>query len=249
MKRAKTARKAGPSTRDEAEISRFEGLAQQWWDPSGPMAPLHKLNPVRLDYIKRQIMGHFDAPKISKKLSILDIGCGAGLVTEPLSAHFNVTGVDAGEELIEAAKAHAKETGASATYRVAEIETLAKEKERFDVVLALEVIEHVAEPELFAKQCMQLVKPDGLIIFSTLNRTPKAFALGVVAAEVILRWLPLGTHDWRKFVKPSELAGWVEKEHALVRDITGLVYSPVSDRFSLNTRDVDVNYFMTVCRV
>lgn len=246
--RSKTRKKTAETTVDAGESARFSALAGKWWDPAGPMAPLHKLNPVRLDYLKNQIEAHFKR-RAAGDIRILDIGCGGGLVSEPLAqAGFQVTGVDASEELIEAAKAHAKKVKNAPIYRCAEAAALVKEGQRFDVVLALEVIEHVNDPEKFARLCVQLLDKNGLVIFSTLNRTPKAFALGIIGAEYVLRWLPIGTHDWRKFVKPSELAGWLEKQGSAVKDVTGLVYGPLSDSFSLNKRDVDVNYFLVGAR-
>jgi 2-polyprenyl-6-hydroxyphenyl methylase/3-demethylubiquinone-9 3-methyltransferase len=246
--RAKTKKNPAETTVDASETARFSALAAEWWDPAGPMAPLHKLNPVRLDYLKNRITEHFKK-RAAGEIRLLDIGCGGGLASEPLAEMgFQVTGVDASEELIEAAKAHARQAKRPPAYRCAAAETLAKEAQRFDVVLALEVIEHTADAQKFAELCVQLCEKNGLVIFSTLNRTPKAFALGIVGAEYILRWLPIGTHDWRKFVKPSELAGWLEKAGCAIKDVTGLVYSPISGSFSMNRRDVDVNYFLTGAR-
>lgn len=256
-------------TVNAGEIRRFSALAQQWWDPHGPMAPLHKLNPTRLIYLQQQIEKHFPDSKPAA-LSVLDIGCGAGLVSENLAAlGYAVTGVDASEALIQAAALHAQnkqhispppysrapysreggnEDIVNPCYRVADVETLAQEKKRFDIVLALEVIEHVDNPQAFLASCAALIEPGGLLMLSTLNRSAKGFLLGIVGAEFVLRWLPAGTHDWRKFVKPSELAAWLQAEKLTVRDITGLSYNPLSDSFSLNPGDVGVNYFMAAVK-
>ncbi len=249
------------------EISRFSALAGQWWNPSGPMAPLHKLNPVRLDYIKTKISAHFKdhkkpksddrhsaslrerSPAASEHISILDIGCAAGLVSENLAVWgAQVTGIDASEELIAAAQHHAKENKVSVTYRASDVDALVAAKETYDVVLALEIIEHVDEQAHFVKQAAKLLKKNGLMIFSTLNRSPKGFLLGIVASEYILRWLPRGTHDWRQFVKPSELSGWLSVAGMNTDDIVGLCYNPLSGTFSINASDVDVNYIITSTR-
>lgn len=235
------------------EVGRFSALAEQWWDPAGPMAPLHKLNPVRLDYIKSRIIQHALSRKLkasNPKMTILDIGCGAGLVAENLAAwqpeHFTpiVTGLDAGEPLIEAARHHAKAAGVTLTYRCGDVDALVSARERFDIILALEVIEHVDAQSHFVKQAASLLNDGGMMIFSTLNRSAKGFLLGIIGAEYVLRWLPRGTHDWRQFVKPSELATWLEESGMQVDAITGLCYSPLSDRFSIRDDDVDVNYIL-----
>lgn len=235
------------------EISRFSALAEQWWNPAGPMAPLHKLNPVRLDYIKRKIKERFCSAVPAKAgiqdISILDIGCAAGLVSEPLAQWgADVTGIDASEKLIEAAKLHAEQNNVSVTYRASDVDALVASKETFDVVMALEIIEHVDEQAHFVKQATKLLKKNGLMIFSTLNRSPKGFLLGIVGAEYIMRWLPRGTHDWRQFVKPSELSGWLSDAGMTTHDIVGLCYNPLSGTFAINESDVDVNYIITASR-
>jgi 2-polyprenyl-6-hydroxyphenyl methylase / 3-demethylubiquinone-9 3-methyltransferase len=228
------------------EINRFSALAETWWNPSGPMAPLHKLNPVRLDYIKSKISAHFNG---KQNVRLLDMGCAAGLVSEPLAAWgAKVTGVDASEKLIAAAQQHAAENNVNVTYRHCDIDALVKEGKTFDVVLALEIIEHVDEQKHFVASAVKLLNKNGLLIFSTLNRSAKGFMLGIIGAEYILRWLPRGTHDWRQFVKPSELAAWLEACNMQVSEVTGLCYSPLSDRFSINPHDVDVNYIMCAVR-
>ena len=235
------------STVNPKEIDNFESIADQWWDVNGALKPLHKLNPIRISYIKRQICNHFQLDYQSFNtldgLDILDIGCGGGLVCEPLSRlGGNVTGIDAGEKAIEIAKSHAKQSNLDITYKC---ETSQSHQNQYDVVLALEIIEHVDDVPGFVESVLHLVKPDGLVIFSTLNKTPKSFALGIVAAEYILRWLPRGTHDWKKFVKPSTLARHMRFHQFKPTDITGLIYNPLTDQFSLSSKDIDVNYLMT----
>lgn len=235
---------------DQNEIQNFSKDSSHWWDESGPFKPLHKLNPVRLKHIKAQICAAFDRDeqdlKALKGLKILDIGCGGGLICEPMARlGADITGVDADANAIEVAKAHADEMGLTVTYKNGAAEDL---KGPYDVVLALEVIEHVSDVDSFVQTCARLCKPGGIIIFSTLNRTAKSFALGIIAAEYILRWVPQGTHNWKKFVKPSELSRAARKNGAKVQDITGLMYNPVTDEFSIHKTDIDVNYFMTCSR-
>jgi len=228
------------------ELDNFESMAQTWWDKNGKSKPLHKLNPTRIKYIVNQIKKHFDRDDIDG-LSILDIGCGGGLVCEPLTAMgANVTGIDAGPKAIEIAKSHAKDNDLNINYRC---ETSIDHKGTYDVVLALEIIEHVDDVDSFVESVCRHVKPDGIVIFSTLNRTQKSFALGIVAAEYILRWLPKGTHTWKKFVKPSELARHIGINRMKARDITGLTYNPFLDQFSLSKTDVDVNYFLSAVHI
>ncbi len=224
------------------EINHFESMADQWWDVNGVSKPLHKLNPTRIHYITRQIHNHFNRNDI-KGLSILDVGCGGGLVCEPLAQlGAKVTGIDAGAKAIEVAKDHAELNNLDITYNCT---TSDDHKGQYDVVLALEILEHLDDVEGFIASLKPLLKKDGLIIFSTLNRTPKSFALGIVAAEYILRWVPTGTHQWKKFIKPSELAKHIAANDMKVKDITGLIYNPFLDHFSLSKTDIDVNYFMS----
>lgn len=232
---------------NQKELDNFENMANEWWDVNGSLKPLHKLNPTRMAYIKQQICAHYDRDfndfTALKDLNILDIGCGGGLVCEPLSRlGANVTGIDAGEKAIEIAKEHATESNIDITYIC---ETSDMHDKQYDVVLALEIIEHVDNVEEFVQSVLKCVKPDGLVIFSTLNRTQKSFALGIVAAEYLLRWVPRGTHDWKKFIKPSELAKYLKISDIEPHDITGLTYNPLIDRFSLSQKDMDVNYFMS----
>lgn len=238
---------APAGTIDAAEIARFSAIAAEWWDTSGKFRPLHKLNPIRLGYIRDTVCAHVGrdplAPSPLAGLSLVDIGCGGGLLSEPLSRMgATVLGVDAAERNVKTAAAHAAETGASAQYRATTSEALVAEGAQFDVVLAMEVIEHVADVDLFVKSCAALVKPGGILFFATLNRTAKSFALGIVGAEYILRWLPRGTHDWRRFLRPSEFAAHLRTHGLAVKGLTGLTYAPFADEFRLNPKDLDVNY-------
>ncbi len=250
-KKGNTARKKfSGSTLDADEVRQFDALAARWWDESGPMKPLHRLNPARMGYLRDRICAHFalnnDGFAPLAGLSIADIGCGGGLVAEPLCRlGAAVTGVDAGAENIKAARTHAKQQGLDIDYRVSTAEDMTG---KFDVVTALEIVEHVADPALFVQSCCKLVKKGGMIILSTLNRTPKSFLLGIVGAEYILRWVPAGTHDWKKFVKPSELARLLAPEGFAPTDVSGLVFNPLDGRFSISADDLDVNYFLCAAR-
>lgn len=240
------------TTVDPEEISRFSAMAETWWDPNGPMKPLHQLTPARMRYLKSRIVGHFgrdgQGATPLKGLSVLDIGCGGGLVAEPMARLGGaVTAVDAAGDNIRAARAHATGLGLQIDYRHDTAEALVSKGETFDVVLALEIVEHVADVGLFVTSVAKLVRPGGMVIFSTLNRTPKAWALAVFGAERVMRWLPVGTHSHAKFVKPSELAGHFRHSGLELVDLTGLVFSPLSG-WSLNSRDLDVNYFATATR-
>ena len=237
------------TTKNDQEIENFNALAHEWWDENGPMRPLHRLNPERIRYIKQQItsvLGYKEPNGTLKGLKILDVGCGAGIVDEPLARlGADVTGVDAATQSIAVAQAHAKDSGLKIDYRNTTVEEIAESGETYDVVLALEIIEHVENIPLFIEKCAKCAKPGGLVIFSTLNRNPKSYLLGIVAAEHILKWVPKGTHDWRKFVKPSELSRHAETAGLTAVDVTGLKYNPFSKSFSLDKKDLDVNYFMS----
>lgn len=235
------------STIVQSEIDQFAKDSAHWWDEDGPFKPLHMLNPVRMRYIKEQICVHFDRDindiKALKGLSIVDVGCGGGLVCEPLARMgSNVTGADADAQAIDVAKEHAKQSGLKIKYKQGAAENL---KTKFDVVLALEIIEHVSDPAIFVQNIATLAKPGGIVIFSTLNRTAKSYALGIVAAEYLLRWVPRGTHSWEKFVKPSEMRAHAKKSGLDALDVTGLVYNPFKSQFLLSDNDVAVNYFMS----
>ncbi len=234
----------------DEELHKFTDHADSWWDEGGAFAPLHRMTPTRMHYIKQQICAHYKHDALSLKpfegLNVLDIGCGGGLTSEPLTRlGASCTGVDAGAENIEAAKEHAKRVKLDIDYRHGLSYDVIQESELFDVVVALEVIEHVEDPAAFVKSCAAHVKPGGLIIFSTLNRTPKSFALGIVAAEYILRWVPRGTHEWKKFLKPSELARFARAADLDVRDVHGLMFNPLKNEFALSPSDTDVNYFLS----
>lgn len=237
-------------TVDAREIEHFAKDSSHWWDADGPFRPLHRINPVRLFYIKSRICERFDRQmndlKALKDLSVLDIGCGGGLVCEPMARlGATVTGIDADVNAIEAARQHAELSGLKVQYANAATEDFIGQGKTFDIVLALEIIEHVTNPEKFVQDCFDLVKPGGLVIFSTLNRTAKSYALGKIAAEYILGWVPAGTHDWHKFVKPSELSRMVRNSGGEVTDLHGLVFQPFKAEFTLSNDDVGVNYFLT----
>jgi len=243
---------AAASTIDAAEIARFAAMAADWWDPNGACRPLHKLNPARLSFVRDHLAAHFGRDVTGRTpfagLSLLDIGCGGGLVSEPMARlGFAVTGVDAAAENIAVAQDHAGAQGLAVSYRCDTAEALVAEGARFDAVLALEVVEHVAQPAEFLRSIGRLVRPGGAVILSTLNRTAKAYALGIVGAEYVLRWVPRGTHSWSKFVKPSELAAAIRGAGLDVRSLAGLVYDPLADRWSIGT-SLDVNYLMVATR-
>ena len=240
------------SSVDTAEIERFSRLASTWWDPRGPMAPLHKLNPVRLGYIRDKATAHFgrDPKKLDclKGLRMLDIGCGAGILSEPLARlGAAMVGADPSEENIAVASAHAEDNGVEVDYRATTAEALAEANEKFDVVLAMEVVEHVNDVNEVVATCASMVKPGGLMVAATLNRTLKSFALAIVGAEYVLRWLPRGTHQWDKFVKPSELERAVEATGLNVTGERGVIYNPLADRWQLSS-DMDVNYMLVAER-
>jgi 2-polyprenyl-6-hydroxyphenyl methylase/3-demethylubiquinone-9 3-methyltransferase len=233
----------------DGEIARFDALGDEWWDPSGPMAPLHKINPVRIEWLRDTIAAHFRRTPQGEEgplegLSVLDIGCGAGLLAEPLSRlGASVTGVDPAPSLISAAQAHAEATDAELTYRAGAVEDLVRRHEKFDVVLAMEVVEHVSDVAAFVRSAASLMRPGGLFALSTLNRTAKSFALAIVSAEYVLRWLPAGTHRWEQFVTPDELAAALRSAGLKVKRRQGLVYDPLRREWRLS-RDMAVNYFM-----
>lgn len=240
---------AGPpdaSTADPDEVARFTAQAASWWDEDGPFRPLHRLNPVRLAYIRDGLCAHFGwDPEPLRPLvgrDVVDIGCGGGLICEPLRRlGAAVTGIDASADSIEVASRHAAASGLDIVYRQATPETLAAEGRSFDAVINMEVIEHVDDIDAFLEACTALVRPGGAMMLSTLNRTLKSFALGKVAAEYVLGWVPVGTHDWRRFVKPSELARGLRRHGMRMTDLKGMVYAPQGETWRLS-RDVGVNY-------
>ncbi|HZS82655.1 MAG TPA: bifunctional 2-polyprenyl-6-hydroxyphenol methylase/3-demethylubiquinol 3-O-methyltransferase UbiG [Stellaceae bacterium] len=243
----------GPGgTVDPGEIARFAALAEAWWDPRGKFRPLHKLNPLRLQFLRERFLAHFgrDAALLSpfSGLRLLDIGCGGGLVAEPMARlGFAVTGIDAAAETVMTARAHAEAAGLAIDYRAVAVEALAAAGEPFDAVLALEIIEHVADLGAFCAAAAAVLKPGGMLIAATLNRTAKAWLLAIIGAEYVLGWLPRGTHDWRKFVRPSELAAGLRRNGLRIAEITGAAYDPLADSWRLS-RDLDVNYMMTAVK-
>ena len=245
---ARRARQSRATSVDTAEVERFSRHAADWWDARGPMAALHKFNPVRLCYIRDQAAARFgrDPRKLDclAGLRMLDIGCGGGILSEPLARlGALMVGADPAEENIEAARAHAEEQGLAVDYRATTAEDLAAGHERFDVVLAMEVVEHVTDVELFVSTCASMVKPGGLLVAATLNRTLKSFALAIVGAEYVLRWVPRGTHQWDKFVTPRELEAAVENAGLRVTGERGVMYNTFADRWQLSS-DMDVNYML-----
>ena len=224
-----------------SEIEKFTSIANSWWDIDGPFKKLHEINPTRLEYICNQIRKHINKEDISG-LEILDIGCGGGIVSVPLARlGAKVTGLDAGDENIIVAKQYAETKGLNIEYLSSDISKL---KRKYDVILCLEVVEHVDNLEEFTKNIAQLLKPNALVIFSTINHTLKAFAFAIVAAEYILNWVPRGTHSFDKFVKPSDLTNILEENNINISDVTGMSYNVISKKWSLS-RDIDVNYFVT----
>ncbi|QJE74229.1 bifunctional 2-polyprenyl-6-hydroxyphenol methylase/3-demethylubiquinol 3-O-methyltransferase UbiG [Aerophototrophica crusticola] len=239
----------GRTTIDPADVARFSAIAAEWWDPRGKFRPLHKFNPVRLGYIRdtlcRELGRDATAERPLEGLRILDVGCGGGLIAEPLARlGATVMGIDAAERNVKTAAAHALETNTPVEYRCVPAEALAAEGERFDVVLALEIVEHVADVELFLGAVADLAKPGGLVFMATLNRTAKSFAMAIVGAEYVLRWLPVGTHNWKQFLRPSELVGGLRRAGVTVQEVTGVAYNPITDRFKLAPKDLDVNYML-----
>ncbi|KRQ13231.1 bifunctional 2-polyprenyl-6-hydroxyphenol methylase/3-demethylubiquinol 3-O-methyltransferase UbiG [Bradyrhizobium manausense] len=235
------------STVDAAEIAKFSKLSAEWWDPKGKMAPLHRINPLRLGYIRDAACRKFERNVRSLNclggLRVLDIGCGAGLLCEPLSRlGAQVIGVDPSASNIAAAKLHADKSHLSIDYRCTTVEEI-DPRERFDIVLAMEVIEHVVDVGVFLKRCASMLKPNGLMVVSTLNRNWKSFALAIVGAEYVLRWLPPGTHEWNKFVTPDELTKHLLDNRLVITEQTGVVYSPFADKWTLSS-DMDVNYMV-----
>ncbi|WP_072387478.1 bifunctional 2-polyprenyl-6-hydroxyphenol methylase/3-demethylubiquinol 3-O-methyltransferase UbiG [Hyphomicrobium sp. CS1BSMeth3] len=240
------------ATLDDAEVKRFAALAAEWWDPNGKFRPLHKLGPARLAFVRQEIVRHFPQATGGLRpfagLTVLDIGCGGGLVSEPMARlGASVTGIDPAAENIEAARRHADGQGLTIDYRSALVEDLVAEGRTFDCVLCLEVVEHVPDVAAFIATCAKLVRPGGLMILSTINRTLKSYALAIVGAEYILRWLPVGTHQWDRFVTPDELTRHAEAAGLATSAREGLVYNPLTDAWSLS-QDLDVNYMASASR-
>lgn len=238
------------NTVDPDEIARFSAIAAEWWDPMGKFRPLHKFNPTRLAYIRENVIAQFGLDEKTRRpfegLRLLDIGCGGGLLCEPMTRMgAQVTGADAGERNIATASVHAAEQGLAIDYRCTTAEALAEAGEQFDVILNMEVIEHVVDRAGFMKACAAMLKPGGVMFVATLNRTFKAWGLAVVGAEYVLRWLPRGTHEWKKFVTPEELSADIGASGLTITEQTGVSYNPILDRWSLSS-DMAINY-MIVC--
>ena len=241
------------ATIDAGEVAKFDAMAAAWWDPDGPAAPLHRMNPCRLDYICAQIAAQFDRSLRDASpfagLSVVDVGCGPGLATEPMARlGAAATGLDASEPAIGAARAHAEAAGLSIDYRVETAEALVAEGAGFDVALALEIVEHTPDPAAFLTALARLAKPGGLVILSTISRTASSFVKAIVGAEYVLGWLPRGTHDWRRFVTPDELAAMADAAGLETVDRCGMAYAPLSDRWRLDRRDLSANYLLTAVR-
>jgi 2-polyprenyl-6-hydroxyphenyl methylase/3-demethylubiquinone-9 3-methyltransferase len=239
-------------TVDPAEIERFSRIADEWWDPTGKFAPLHRLNPVRIGYIRDRVAAHWQRDALNgeplKGLSLLDIGCGGGLMSEPMTRlGASVTGVDASARNIATASVHAARQDLAIDYREGTAEGLAESGAQFDVVLALEIVEHVADVDLFLRSCGRLVKPGGLLFLSTLNRTAKAWVLAIAGAEYVLGWLPRGTHDWKKFLTPAELSRSIRRAGLSVTALQGVSYKPLKDEWVL-TGDTGVNYMVVAVK-
>ncbi|NRB18266.1 MAG: bifunctional 2-polyprenyl-6-hydroxyphenol methylase/3-demethylubiquinol 3-O-methyltransferase UbiG [Rhodobacteraceae bacterium] len=238
---------APQSTVDPAESAKFEAMAADWWDPNGKFKPLHMLNPCRLDYITQQIAGEFDRdlskPNPFAGLRLLDIGCGGGLLSEPMTRlGATVVGADAAAGNLPVARIHAEQSGLDIDYRHTTAEALAEAGEQFDVILNMEVVEHVADPLAYLTATRQLLRPGGLQICSTINRNPKSFAMAIIGAEVIMRWLPRGTHQWSKFITPDELFDLLSQAGLSPVDRKGFLFNPITWGWSISDRDLSVNY-------
>lgn len=236
------------STIDADEISKFHAMAEEWWDPKGKFRPLHRINPVRLGYVREHALAHFGRDGGLRRpfdgLRVLDIGCGGGLLSEPMARlGATVTGVDAGEKNIGIARTHARQSGLDIDYRATTAESLLEAGERFDIVLNMEVVEHVDNVPLYMASCAGLVAPGGLLFTSTINRTPRAWALAIVAAENVLRWLPRGTHEYHRFLTPDEIGALNRRNGLKERDRSGMVFHPLADEWRLS-RDLGVNYLI-----
>jgi 2-polyprenyl-6-hydroxyphenyl methylase / 3-demethylubiquinone-9 3-methyltransferase len=236
------------TTIDDAEVERFSRLAAEWWNPNGKFKPLHKFNPVRLSYIREQVLERFDrdpkAIRPFKGLRFLDIGCGGGLLSEPMARlGADVVGADASATNIEVAKLHANEGGLTIDYCATTAEALADAGEKFDIILNMEVVEHVADVELFIEACGRMLKPGGIMFVATINRTLKALGLAIIGAEYVLRWLPKGTHQYEKLVRPEELEAALQKGGMSIAETTGVFYNPFTDSWN-KSRDIDVNYMV-----
>lgn len=244
------------TTVDSEDVARFSRIAEEWWDEKGKFRPLHRINPLRIGYIREQVCRHFgrdgDNIKALSGLKLMDIGCGGGLLCEPFTRMgASVTGIDASDKNISVARLHADRTGLDIDYRCTTPENLEQAADhagQYDIVLALEVVEHVADVPLFLHACTRLVKPGGLLFMSTLNRTLKSYGLAIIGAEYVLRWLPRGTHDWHKFLKPSELCEGLRREGMTITHMSGMAFNPLKNTWYLDEKDLSVNYLVTGVR-
>ena len=232
------------------ELEHFDKNSGDWWDPKGKFRSLHKLNPTRLDYINTQICIEFDREMDTqspfKGLTVLDVGCGGGLLTEPMiRLGAEVFGVDAAEMCIEAAKQHSKEMNLDIHYEQISVEELSKRGEKFHIILCSEVLEHVNNPAAFLEPCRNLLQPNGIMIASTINRNLKSYFLAILGAEYLFHWLPIGTHSWKSFIRPEEMQRWMEAVGLTWLDTKGLVYNPIQDRWHISPDDFDINYIST----
>ncbi len=235
------------TTIDASEVAKFEAMASEWWDVTGKFRPLHMMNPCRLDYITEQIAAEFGrdltGPSPFKGLRLLDIGCGGGLLSEPMARlGATVVGADAAAGNIPVAQIHAAQSGLTIDYRHTAAEDLAAAGEQFDVVLNMEVVEHVSDPQAYLTACRQLLKPGGLMLCSTINRNPKSYMMAIIGAEHVMRWLPKGTHEWAKFITPDELQNLITNAGLSVVDRKGFVFNPLLWSWSISDRDLSVNY-------
>ena len=240
------------TTINDAEIAKFTAMAEEWWDPKGKFKPIHKFNPVRLAYIREHVLAHFHRDgslmRPLEGLTILDVGCGGGLLCEPLARlGATVTGIDAAERNIKIATLHAAQSGVDVTYEATTSEALAAQGQKYDMVLNMEVVEHVDNVPLYMKSCADLVAPGGLMLTATLNRTARALAFAVIGAEYVLGWLPKGTHDWNKFLTPDEIKTLITRNGLVVTDQTGIVYHPLADDWR-KSRDMAINYMVMAQR-
>ncbi len=242
----------GTSTVDPSEVEKFSAMAAEWWDPKGKFGVLHKFNPVRLEFIREHVVRHFKLDDQCRRpfegLQTLDVGCGGGLLCEPMARlGAEVTGIDPAEKNIKTASVHAGEMELPVTYRAVTAEDLANEPKKFDVVLNMEVVEHVADVDLFMETSASLVKPGGLMFVATLNRTLKSFGLAIIGAEYVLGWMPKGTHQWEKFVTPEELEAGIRKGGMRIRDRSGVFFNPLANVWR-RSRDMDVNYMVVATK-